>query len=344
MWWPSGWLAYVLPIVFVCSVIFWFTRGRRNPYSKTRYDGKVVLVIGGTAGIGKETVKDLVRKGAKVIFTGRQDQRAKEIQEALKAESSTYKDADYFPCDLSDLDAVKNFCTAFLKNYNQLDILINNAGLLMPGLTKTKQGLEVTMGTNFVAPIYLTSMLFSLLEKSSEARIINVSSEAYKFDKMMSTKSREDFLSAEETTTDYSSFGTYGKSKLGNIYFTQTLAKLLELKKKNNVKVVALHPGAVMTDINRTFSSGLRMIYNVLLPVIGLFMLTEEGGAQTTLTVASMPFQDLPSGVFFANCKAQSLIRLGKDDGLRINAWNQVTAALTRITGETPFASLLSSN
>ena len=174
-----------------------------------------MIVTGGTDGIGKETAKKLAELNARVIITGRSEQKALNfISNLPKAQGSnvTFKKVDF-----SDLENVKIFSEELLKNEAKIDILINNAGLSMPVHQKTAQGAEFTIGVNHIAPVYLTSKLLPLLKKAEKARIINVASNAH----YKCSPDYNDFLQLNTKGEDYKWMTTYSSSKLANILFTK---------------------------------------------------------------------------------------------------------------------------
>ena len=160
--------------------------------------------------------------------------------------------------DLGDLDSVKNFAAAYKKDHKTLDILLNNAGIMMTPYFTTKDGFEGQLGTNHLGHFALTGILLDLLLKTEGARIVNVSSGAHKRGEM-------DFANLQfENGKDYSPMKSYGRSKLANLLFTYELQRKLEAAKKDTISIAA-HPGVAMTNLARHMEG--RLLYKVLTPL-----------------------------------------------------------------------------
>jgi len=199
--------------------------------------------------------------------------------------------------DLADLETVKTFSKTVIDEYDQVDILLNNAGTFgLPERTTTVQGHEFTLGVNHLGHFLLTQNLMPLLKKSQDGRVVNVSSEAYK-PQMLDTTD----IQLEK---NYNSFAAYSNSKLMNIYFTQALAAKLEAEGADNVATYAVHPGGVRTEV---FRHNLKnpcvklCCFSICCPCIFLCMKSPLQGAQTSLfcCLADKPW--LKNGGYYAN-------------------------------------------
>lgn len=326
-----------------------YSKGRKNPY-KADLSKKVILVTGGSAGIGKETAKELAKMGAKVYITGRDQQKAlkviEDINSEMKYSGGLVIPVEFLKLDLSDLEDIKRFIKEFKGKEEKLDILINNAGLMSTSLARTKQGLEQSIGSNFVGPVYLTHLCFPLLLKSEEARIINVSSEGYKFGMKLISKDKDgqevpdDFLLEKLAVEDYSSFYAYTKSKLGNIFFTTKLATLLEKKGLSKIKTVAVHPGTVFTEMHRYFPNKWQIVITIITPLVKIFVKNENEGSQTTLTACCTPFEKLFSGGYYYECCPKQLDEVAKNKDREQNVWNLASAKISENMNERIFADL----
>ena len=204
--------------------------------------GKVVIVTGSSSGIGYEAARVLANKEATVIIAVRSLDKGNKAVEKILGQN---KDADVkvMQLDLADLKSVKNFAENFKKNYPRLDLLINNAGVMIPPYSKTVDGFELQFGTNHLGHFALTAQLLEVLVKTKDARIVNVSSGAHKVGNI-----NFDDLTWEKRS--YSSWRAYGDSKIANLYFTYELNKKL---KENNLNVIATaaHPGYTATQLQR---------------------------------------------------------------------------------------------
>eukprot|EP00090_Calanus_glacialis_P005633 TRINITY_DN14352_c0_g1_i1.p1 TRINITY_DN14352_c0_g1~~TRINITY_DN14352_c0_g1_i1.p1 ORF type:complete len:370 (-),score=90.95 TRINITY_DN14352_c0_g1_i1:35-1000(-) len=278
-----------------------------------RLDGRVVVVTGGNTGIGKETVRELVKRGAKVITGCRDVEKAKRAVQEIKEE--TGHDVTIEPLDLSDIESVKKFAEKCLME-SRLDILVNNAGLMMPvrGL-KTKQDFEIHMGVNYLGHYLLTSLLYPLMVKTGTefrpSRIVNVSSEGHKFTMRTGQDIDAPDFGLSTWGAGYTSMFAfhqlYGQSKLAQIYHAKEISRLAK-EKGEHVIAVSLHPGAVATEITRYHNEGFfvavtSLIENGLL----YFGKTPLEGAQTTLHCCLNDSTYLEPGGYYVDCAKQEL-------------------------------------
>ena len=231
--------------------------------------GRVAIVTGSSSGIGYETARVLAEKQVTVIIAVRNLEKGNKAADKIKSE---VKNADLrvLELDLASLESVKNFAESFKKNYLQLDLLINNAGVMIPPYSKTADGFELQFGTNHLGHFALTGQLLELLINTKDARIVNVSSSAHKTGNI-----NFDDLTWEKR--NYSGWKAYGDSKIANIYFTRELDKKL---KENNLGLIttASHPGWTATELQR--NSGIVEFLN------GFFAQDISMGALPTLRAA----------------------------------------------------------
>jgi len=246
--------------------------------------GKICLVTGATAGIGKITATALAAQGAELIITGRNQQKAKDTVRQIKSETGN-QSVQYLLADFSDLQQVRDLAAAFKEQYSRLDVLINNAGAFFNSWIDTPYGVEMTFLVNHLAPFLLTNLLLDHLKASPSARIVNVSSDGHKQDQM----------NFNDLGFNKGFFGmkAYGRSKLANILFTYELARRLE---NSNVIVNALHPGHVATDIWKT---SFPFIGPILKWIISKFALTPEQGADNSIYLATSPEVEGVTGKYF---------------------------------------------
>lgn len=204
--------------------------------------GRVAIVTGSSSGIGYETVRVLAAKNATVIIAVRNLEKG---QLALGKIKSGQSDADVtvMELDLASLDSVRKFAEEFKKSYSQLDLLINNAGVMMPPYSKTADGFELQFGTNHLGHFALTGLLLDLILKTENSRIVTVSSGA-------SGAGNLDFDDLNWEKRKYKRMKTYGDSKIANLYFTYALQEKLG---KAGSKTIALasHPGWTGTELQR---------------------------------------------------------------------------------------------
>jgi NAD(P)-dependent dehydrogenase (short-subunit alcohol dehydrogenase family) len=204
--------------------------------------GRVAIVTGASSGIGFETARVLTAKNATVIIAVRNLEKG---QTALNKIKEAHPDADarVMELDLASLDSVRRFADEFQKNFSQLDLLINNAGVMMPPYSKTEDGFELQFGTNHLGHFALTGQLLDLILKTENSRIVTVSSGAHRYGQL-------DFEDLNWEKRKYKKIKAYGDSKLANLYFTFVLQEKLE-KAGSKTIAVAAHPGWTGTDLQR---------------------------------------------------------------------------------------------
>jgi len=204
--------------------------------------GRVVIVTGSSSGIGYEMARVLATKNASVIIAVRNLEKGQSALERIKA-GLPDADVKIMELDLANLDSVRRFAEEFKKNFSQLDLLINNAGVMMPPYSKTADGFELQFGTNHLGHFALTGLLLDLILKTENSRIVTVSSTGHKAGKL-------DFDDLNWEKRKYKKMKTYADSKLANLYFTYVLQEKLE-KEGSKTIAVASHPGWTETDLQR---------------------------------------------------------------------------------------------
>lgn len=204
--------------------------------------GKIVIITGASSGLGLETARILASKNAELILACRNLSKGNEAINLIK---NDYPESNLYlmQLDLSDLSSIKNFSDEFHSKFVKLDILINNAGLMAPPYSKTKDGFELQIGTNHFGHFALTSHLFDLLENTPNSRIVNVSSNAHKMGKI-------NLNDINWEKRKYRKWLAYGASKIANLHFTYELKERI-INKKKNVLVAAAHPGYSITELSR---------------------------------------------------------------------------------------------
>ena len=208
--------------------------------SKARLDGKTVIITGANSGIGLETAVDMAKRNARVILGCRSVERGERAAVEVRKRSGN-DNVVFVQLDLASLDSVRKFAAKILEEEPRVDILINNAGVMMIQKRQlTKDGFEMQFGTNHLGHFLLTNLLLDRIKEAPSARIVNVSSIAYRFGTM-----NIDNLNSERS---YSPIGAYGQAKLANILFTRGLAKCL---RGTNVTTNALHPGGIRTGLQQ---------------------------------------------------------------------------------------------
>ena len=232
--------------------------------------GKVVIITGSNTGIGYHMAYGLASKGANVVMACRNlekasDSRNKILKDFPKANIKLYQ------LDLADLDNIKYFANKFINENDKLDILINNAGVMIPPYSKTKNDFELQFGTNHLGHFALTGLLLPLLEKNDNGRIITVSSIAH-------NPGIIDFNDLNSERKKYSKWSSYSQSKISNLCFTIELDRRLKAGGFSTISL-ASHPGYSNTELQR---------YSIIWRILNVFFATSaKKGAEATLFAAT---------------------------------------------------------
>ncbi|XP_044738480.1 retinol dehydrogenase 13-like [Chrysoperla carnea] len=271
--------------------------------NKNRIDDKVVIITGANTGIGKETARELAKRGGKIVMACRDMEKCEEARKEIVLESKN-KYVYCRPCDLASIKSIHEFVKRFNTEHNRLDILINNAGVMRCPKLQTTEGFELQLGVNHLGHFLLTNLLLDTLKKSSPSRIVNLSSRAH-----VSGKINIEDLNSDKS---YDPGQAYNQSKLANILFTMELAKRLE---GTGVTVNAVHPGVVDTELIRHID----MLKNSLVaffykPFSWLLFKTPIQGAQTTLYAALDPSLEKVTGKYFSDVAEKEVAPQAKDD------------------------------
>lgn len=205
--------------------------------------GRIVIVTGSSSGIGYEAARVLANKNAEVIIAIRNPDKGNAAFEKIRKQNDKAK-VSVMRLDLADLASVKNFANEFKTRYSRLDLLINNAGVMIPPFSRTADGFELQFGTNHLGHFALTSHLLDLLNTTQGSRIVNVSSSAHRFGNI-------DLDDVNWEKRKYRAWRAYGDSKIANIYFTKEIARRLK-EADSSVIVTSAHPGFTATELQRT--------------------------------------------------------------------------------------------
>jgi len=260
-----------------------------------------VVITGANSGMGKATAIEMAVRGYEVILLCRNEKRGIEAMNEVIDRSQSQK-ISLEICDLASFDSIKQCANTIQSKYEYIDILINNAGLILTKRQETVEGFEMQIGVNHFGHFLLTQELLPLLKKSSEGRIVIVSSGAHKAGKI--------HFDDVNLTSGYSAFKAYAQSKLANLLYTKAMAKRLS---GTGVTINALHPGAVGTNmgVNRETGFG-----KGLLKVLSLFFLTPEEGSRTAVYLAVSPEMSGKSGGYYYKEKWVKPSHRGDDETL----------------------------
>jgi NAD(P)-dependent dehydrogenase (short-subunit alcohol dehydrogenase family) len=274
-------------------------------------EGKVVLITGGTSGIGEAAATALAAMGAEVVVTGRNEERGEAALAEIRRGSGSQK-VSFMLADLAVQAEVRKLAEGFKKRHDRLDVLVNNAGLVQSKRTETPDGIELILAVNHLAPFLLTHLLLDLLKKSAPSRVITISSEARR-------RAQIDFDDLQSERR-YRAFQVYGMTKKANILFTYELAERLE---GTGVVANCLHPGAVNTNFAQNNRGPIALLFRAFKP----FMRSPEQGADTLVYLASSPEAGEMSGQYLTDRKEVSPAE-PRDDVLQKRLW-EISEELT---------------
>lgn len=270
----------------------------------------IAIVTGANSGIGKATARGLAQQGFEVILAVRDQARG----EAARSELAASVPAATFHVRLLDLGSqtsIRSFVRGFEAEFDHLDVLVDNAGLVPATRTTTADGHETQFAVNHLGPFLLTLLLLPRLEAATAGRIVVVSSSVHRGARLDLTD-----LDAERS---YGMNRRYAETKLMNVLFVRALARRLA---GTRVTVNALHPGVVATELARDFPAAFRWLARWLFT-------TPEKGARTSIWLASSPEVAGVSGRYFADRREQQPGRAALDDALAEQLWT----ASARLTG-----------
>ena len=270
-------------------------------------NNKTVIVTGADSGIGKATTIALARKQYHVVMVSPNPQKGKAAQDEIITLSNNKK-VDFLLCDFTSQEQVRQLAAKILKQYDKIDILINNAGMLAKERVITVDGYESTFAINHLAPFLLTNLLLDRIKATPNSRIITLSSDGHQ----MVKKIDFDNLQAEKS---FEKWHAYGLSKLCNIYFTTELAKRL---KDTHVTANSVHPGVVRTNFGNTSSRLVRWI----IKIFGIFLRSPEKGAETSVFLADSENVAKISGKYFYNKRIYKTTELAKDTNMAKKIWD----------------------
>lgn len=237
--------------------------------------GRTVLVTGANSGIGYEAARVLAGHGARVLIGCRSPERATDAQDRILA-LHPRAEVEFIALDLADLSSVRSAAERVAQE-PRLDLLINNAGIMIPPREETKDGFESQFGVNHLGHFALTGLLVEKVRATPGSRIVSVSSGAHRAGKI-----DFDDLNAEKS---YSRVGRYSMSKLANLLFTYELQRRLEASGRSDTIAVACHPGVSDTELARYMPTWL-----VLASSLIRFMTHEPpAAALPTLRAATEP-------------------------------------------------------
>jgi len=258
-----------------------------NINSIDNLSGKNVIITGANTGLGFATAISIAGKGANVIMACRSQKRASDAKKQILLQHPQAK-IDIILIDLGKLSSIKEFVKEYKEKYTSLDILINNAGVMITPYMKTSDGFEFQNGINHLGHFALTAQLFDLLKNTKNSRLVVISSIAHK----NATLDFNNYLFDEGK--GYTPMVSYRQSKLSNLLFMYELNRRLK-DKDYDIKVLAAHPGVSRTELTRYALKGI--LKYLAYPLVYLFTQSAKRGALPQLR-ASLD-KDVKTGEFY---------------------------------------------
>lgn len=273
--------------------------------------GKTVVVTGGNSGIGQATATGLARLGATVIITARDRERGAKAVDEIRSSSGSDR-VDQLQLDLASLASIPVFSEKLRDRTDCVDVLVNNAGVVMRRRAETVDGFEMMFGVNHLGHFALTAQVLDLLAAANGARVVVVSSDAHKF----ARKGLNFDDLQHQRRYGLTGMAVYGHSKLANIAFARELARRTE---SDGIMVNSVHPGMVNTRLARDGDAG--RIGDLAMAAVGRFGRTPAQGAATSIHVAFSPDLAEVSGAYFADEKQAQTSKAAADDAAAARLW-----------------------
>ncbi len=271
-------------------------------------NNKICLITGATSGIGKATAIELAEGNFDLILIGRSQEKCEKITKRIQRKYNQIK-VKYYVADISLVSSVKKVCEEIRKDFNRIDVIINNAGARFLEHKLTSEGIELTLATNHLGHFVLTNELLPLLKNSDDARIINISSAAHGGGKGLI-----------ENITDPSKYDgrlQYSNSKLANVLFTYELTERL---KEQNISIFAVDPGGVATNFAR--NNGIKFwIKHLGYYLLKRQLITAKKASETIVYLASSPDVKGQKGKYYFDMKEKKSSQLSYDKTLQRKLW-----------------------
>jgi NAD(P)-dependent dehydrogenase (short-subunit alcohol dehydrogenase family) len=249
--------------------------------------GKTVVITGANSGIGFQTARQVARRGAHTVLACRNLRSAEMAANSIKR---SYPDStvDSIELDLASMESVYKCAGEIKSGFEQLDVLVNNAGIMMCPYATTQDGFELQLGTNHLGHFALTGLLIDLLTKTPKSRVVNLSSTMHRF----GTMDLSDLMF--DGGNGYTPIRAYGRSKLAALLFTYELQRRFE---RNGIDsyAVAAHPGYAQTNLTHYIDKN--NVAGFFRPILNVFAQPAAMGALPTLRAAFD--QDVAGGEFF---------------------------------------------
>ncbi|KAL1493226.1 hypothetical protein ABEB36_011319 [Hypothenemus hampei] len=287
--------------------------------STARLDGKTAIITGCNTGIGKETAKDFFERGARVIMACRNIEKATEAANEIKSSCISKENVGELvveELDLTSLQSVRKCAETILNKESKINLLVNNAGVMMCPQQLTTDGFEMQFGTNHLGHFLLTLLLLPKIIQSTPARIVNVSSTAHE-------RGSINFEDLNYNKRTYNALEAYSQSKLANVLFSRELAKRLKENNISDVTVYSLHPGVINTELGRHLKTTYGAFVEALWGFFKWAIKTPKQGAQTIIYCSVDENCANESGLYYKECATTSPAKAAKSEEDAQRLWDE---------------------
>ncbi|XP_062847897.1 retinol dehydrogenase 13-like [Trichomycterus rosablanca] len=303
--------------VFGCAVLLKnHVTGGQCP-SQAKITGKTVVITGANTGIGKETARELAKRGGRIIMGCRDMEKCEAAARDIRG--STLNPHVYARhIDLASIKSIQSFVEQITQEEKRVDVLINNAAVMRCPPGKTEDGFDMQFGVNYLGHFLLTNLLLDKLKHSTPSRVINLSSLVHIIGEI-------DFEDLNWNQKKFDTKKAYCQSKLAIILFTRELARRLE---GTGVTVNALHPGVVATDLGRhTGMHQSQFSSTILSPFFYLLIKSPELGAQPSIYLAVAEELEGVTGRYYDVMKEKEPAPQALDQEIAVKLWD-ISASL----------------
>ena len=300
----------------ICSIAE--LKGNTASSTSKNMSGRICMITGASSGIGKAAALELAHLGATVVLVCRDKNKGESVVDEIMRMHGN-RTVDLFIADLSSQESIRSLAREYINKYDQLHVLINNAGVYFTKRRVTVDGIEMTFAVNYLSRFLLTNLLLDVLKKSEPARIINVSGSHH-------SKGTINFNDLQGQS-NYSGSRAIAQSKLAEVLFAHELARRLE---GTAVTVNCLHPGVVATgliDKDEDFPKLFKYMFRLIKP----FFKSPEKGAETAVYLAYSTEVEGITGQYFVDRKIHESSPESHDVAVAQRLWD-VSVELTHRT------------
>ena len=264
--------------------------------------GRVIIVTGGSGGLGAEAARTLAARGARVTITARDREKGRNVADRVRAE--TGRDVEVMELELSSPASVRAFAARWLERHDRLDVLVNNAGVMACPLARTEEGWELQFATNHLGHFLVTARLMPALRTARSARVVSVSSNGHRLSPVV-------FEDLHFERRPYDKWQAYGQAKSANALFAVELDRRTA---SSGVRAFSLHPGAIVTELGRHLSpEDIQELVSRSPGGAGFQWKSVPAGAATIVWAATASDLEGRGGLYLEDCRVAEPKRSAED-------------------------------